>query len=137
MVGGPRLSGRDQLFLPFGDERFILAMRRNDNPEFFCQAERVRKSSVVIDPKGNPFVGQEDLEGGNAPADDLRQLLRGSGAENASPPCGMKSRRPISLRRARATARRRPGAPPAVLEGQHISIRLVVPPMRAALLAVS
>ena len=58
-----------QFLLPLGDERLVLAMRRDDDAEVLRQLERAVKLGVVNAERA--LVGEEDFEGADAAFDDL------------------------------------------------------------------
>ena len=79
MLPGIGSSRGQQLPLPFGHERFVLAMRRHDHSQFPREFQGVIQFRVV-DPKGS-LVGEEDFEGTDSAPHDFPQLRRGVSLE--------------------------------------------------------
>ena len=72
---GAGLSLREQALLQPPDELRVLAVRGDDDAELLRQAERLIHLAIVD--AEEVLVGEEDLEGADAIADDLAQLRFG------------------------------------------------------------
>ena len=75
MLAGIGFAGGEQFLAAFGDERFVLAMRGDDDAEFLRQFERAIKFRVVHAERA--FVGEKDFERTDAALDDFAELLFG------------------------------------------------------------
>lgn len=71
--------GRQQFLLHLGHQSFVLAVRRDDDPELFGQLEGLPEFGVT-QAKG-PFVGKEDFETPDTLLNDLAELIGRSGIE--------------------------------------------------------
>src|SRR5438477_9481704 len=75
VLAGIGLAGSEQLFATFADERFVLAMRGDDDAEFLCQFERAIQFRIIHAKRS--FVSEKDFERADAAFHDLSKLLLG------------------------------------------------------------
>ena len=123
----------DELLLALGDQGLVFAVGRDDDAQFPGELEGAVELRVV-DPEGT-LVSEEDLERADPAVHDRAQL----GLVGLVVPGDAHVEREIARGLPSAFAIQCSNAARAssLLAGQHISMRLVVPPTIAARLAVS